>query len=292
MSVTRVGTDVWACIAEWLTVQDRCRLQETSRYFRETARLSKMWRRAQDVHCVPMTVLRRWTQVTRLSFTPRTGVDLRVINRLTKLTALQLPRRPFTRLNQLDKLTQLRAFDVQHTYLVDAWAIGDWSGLRDLQLAGCTLDPGTSFSWLRRLQHLEHLDLSYTAFSSLCDVAGLTKLKSLNVRNTKVKSLRGLTRLTNLEYLDVSRSWVRSVQEVAGLPKLKTLILDSSTITDLTPLAKLPNLRVNNLASVRQTPDHLYSVCDSSQIRQATVHFTGDISSFLGITPAERFLCR
>ena len=74
------------------------------------------------------------------------------------------------------------------------------------------------------------------------NIADVTNLKYLTIRDTNLTDLSGLERSTTLTNLDVNHTRVTDLTPLAGLPELKLLYLHNTWITDLSPLAALPSL--------------------------------------------------
>ena len=86
------------------------------------------------------------------------------------------------------------------------------------------------------------LCFSFTRISELDPLAGLTELKSLDLRSTKISDLGPLAGLTALQFLDLAGAQVLHLNPLAGLTALKALDLDGTQVADIGPLAGLTAL--------------------------------------------------
>jgi Leucine-rich repeat (LRR) protein len=102
---------------------------------------------------------------------------------------------------------------------------------------------------LASLTALQQLDLKNTRIGDLAPLAGLTALRSLSLRGTQVNDLAALAHLTSLQVLDLSDTRVEDLGPLAGLAALQRLDLWTTKVRDLAPLAKLAALQTLNLAS-------------------------------------------
>ena len=112
----------------------------------------------------------------------------------------------------------------------------------DETLVECKKPHYTSIEALEDLKNLEHLDISNTGVSRLDPLSEATKLKTLNVANTKADTLGKIKDLKSLTYLNVSRTNLRNLDGVQEMEKLMTISAKFLPGKDLTPLLPLKNL--------------------------------------------------
>ncbi len=99
---------------------------------------------------------------------------------------------------------------------------------------------------LRNAQLTENRQLS-----DISGIAGLLKLKSLDISFTQVADLSPIAGLNNLQELLCVYSQIYDLSPLAGLINLYTLKCYSTQVGDLIPLTGLANLQVLNCSSTR-----------------------------------------
>ncbi|CUX81549.1 MAG: Leucine Rich repeats (2 copies) [Roseibaca calidilacus] len=112
---------------------------------------------------------------------------------------------------------------------------------------------------IAELTGLETLVLRNTQITDLAPLAGLTRLQTLVLRNTQITDLAPLAGLTGLKRLDLCNTQITDLAPLAGLTGLKRLNLHSTQITDLRPIEALHKLRTDILGlTFQNTPaaDH------------------------------------
>jgi Leucine-rich repeat (LRR) protein len=90
--------------------------------------------------------------------------------------------------------------------------------------------------------NLTHLSFSQSKISDLSPLAGLVKLKSLDLLSTNISDLSPLAVLENLTNLNLSRTSVSDLSPLAVLENLTNLDLSRTSVSDLTALGGLENL--------------------------------------------------
>ncbi len=95
------------------------------------------------------------------------------------------------------------------------------------------------------LARIQRLDVSARSIDALKagDFAGLTNLKTLNLRDNSISDLSELRDLTNLEYLNLGYNSVSDLSPLSGLTQLNALSMSGNNISNLSPLRNLTNLR-------------------------------------------------
>ena len=105
---------------------------------------------------------------------------------------------------------------------------------------------GKDYEW-----NVVKVDLYGSQESDIKPLAGLTKLKALNLPGTKLSDLTPIAGLVNLEELYLWDTQVSDITPLAGLTKLVDLSLQDTQVSNLKPLAELTNLTWLDL---RNTP--------------------------------------
>jgi Leucine-rich repeat (LRR) protein len=132
-------------------------------------------------------------------------------------------------------------------------------GATELKISSCTLASESDFtsipisdiSPLAGLTKLRVLNLSDNNISDITPLAGLTNLEELDLGRNEITDLTPLKELTNLERLNLHINQISNIMPLAGLTNLELLHLGGgeTEISDLTPLAGLTNLEELELTS-------------------------------------------
>ena len=149
------------------------------------------------------------------------------------------------------------------TRLADLSPLSGLSSLTSLRLDGDWLSPG-AVSGLRALESLpltelavryaavsdasplsgmtklETLDLAGNRIGDISSLAGLSKLRGLNLwHNELLSDISPLSALTELTWLTLGHTRVADISPLAGLSKLRQLHLPHNLIADISPLVSL-----------------------------------------------------
>ena len=154
----------------------------------------------QQSNCSDLSPLKEWTKLEKLSIAVSPVTDLSPIAGKTTLWFLNLESVPLKSLDVLATLPNLRWLSVAH---IDA-----------------------DHAPIAKLTQLESLDVSFSKFSDLRLVAGMSRLQQLNLWGTAVTDL----------------------SPIANLP-LTNLTITDTKVTDLTPIGSMTKLR--NLSMYR-----------------------------------------
>ena len=85
------------------------------------------------------------------------------------------------------------------------------------------------------------------------DLEKLTQLEKLNLRSTKLNSLKGLEKLTQLQELALGENQLKAVTALETLTKLETLRLHNNQLTDVKGLENLTQLKYLDFADNKLT---------------------------------------
>ncbi|RKU12105.1 hypothetical protein C6501_11375 [Candidatus Poribacteria bacterium] len=196
--------------------------------------------------------------------------DLSPLAEMSKLRWLDFGRTPISDLSPLADISSLRKLTVYAgSNLNDISPLAELTGLTFLNLGGNRI---SDISPVAGLINLESLIVYHggALTSDLSALAGLTKLKHLNLRDKRTISdlspLSGLTELTslilfgniisdlsplstliNLEELDLSENLISDISPLAVLTNLVSLNLAKNSISDISPLLELGNIKSLNL---------------------------------------------
>jgi hypothetical protein len=90
---------------------------------------------------------------------------------------------------------------------------------------------------LKKLVHLDRLDLSHTQIENLDVVAGMTDLTELSIDETTITDLKPLAALTKLEKVSLESTAVKDLSPLKGAKNLKMLDITGTPITDYSVLS-------------------------------------------------------
>ncbi|RYD75923.1 MAG: hypothetical protein EOP84_17595, partial [Verrucomicrobiaceae bacterium] len=104
----------------------------------------------------------------------------------------------------------------------------DLSGLKDLEQLPADI---------KKLKHLTSVNLSQTKIKTLKPIENLRKLQKVICNNTNISDLTPLSQLKNLEHLICYSTKITDLTALGELPSLRILDIAVTEITDLTPIA-------------------------------------------------------
>ena len=112
-------------------------------------------------------------------------------------------------------------------------------------------DHNVDLSFLAGLTKLRELNLYGISISDISFLIGLTELRKLNLSHQRISDISSLAGLTELRELNLSDNLLSDISPLAGLTKLQTLKLGLNPgynrISDISPLAGLTELRTLSL---------------------------------------------
>jgi len=89
---------------------------------------------------------------------------------------------------------------------------------------------------LKKLVHMDRLDLSHTQISDLGPLAVMTELTELEIDQTNVTDLKPLEKLTKLEKVTLANTAVKDVSPLKNSHNLRVLDISGTQITDYSML--------------------------------------------------------
>ncbi len=162
----------------------------------------------------------------------------------TNLRELDLSQNPITDLRPLANLTSLESLSLwsvsPNTPTLDIRPLATLINLEMLSLWKTRISA--DISPLAGLRKLRHLDLSHSDIKDLRPLAGLIELWILGIEGNSITDLGPLTGLP-LRELNTSNNLIIDLRPLSGLKHLRTLDISNNLIEDLRPLAKLTELR-------------------------------------------------
>lgn len=89
---------------------------------------------------------------------------------------------------------------------------------------------------LKKLVHMDRLDLSHSQVADLSVVAQMTELTELEIDGTGVTDLKPLEKLTKLDKVTLANTAVKDISPLRGAAKLRVLDVTGTPITDTSML--------------------------------------------------------
>ena len=173
---------------------------------------------------------------------------------------------------------------------ITAEEMGQLTGFKRYDMA---LDRGIEdLTGLQFATNLEDLVLGWwghdgNQVSDLSPIAGLTKLRRLNLLNNPISDLSPLRGLTNLTELHLNDTLVSDLSPLSGLTNLTSLNIHPTLATDLSPLAGLINLR--SIAFSNKNLSDISPLAGLINLRNVFCwgHSISDLSPLAGLTKLE-----
>ena len=166
------------------------------------------------------------------------ALDLAAINQLPHLIHLNISGSSIKNLSPLTKLDNL-----EYLYMV---------GTTIDQVSQFNLFPNSPesqlTSFLATMTKLKLLDLSETKAGYLTFLSKLVNLRSLSVAKTRTQTLDGIQDMKKLKRLDVSNTSISTITQVQDLTKLQYLNISHTNVRSLIPLTKLSALQELDLS--------------------------------------------
>ena len=149
------------------------------------------------------------------------------------------------------------------------------------------LNPPTLKSALTGLTQLRRLEFKKSKISDISWLSGLTQLDALDLLWNSISDISALAGLTRLTWLRLARNPISDISALAGLIQLTHLDFDSNSISDISALAgltRLTNLRLDNNSISDISP-----LAELTQLTGLLFRSNGisDISALAGLTRLE-----
>ena len=149
------------------------------------------------------------------------------------------------------------------------------------------LNPPTLKSALTGLTQLRRLEFKKSKISDISWLSGLTQLDALDLLWNSISDISALAGLTRLTRLRLARNPISDISALAGLIQLTDLEFDSNSISDISALAgltRLTNLRLDN--------NSISDISPLAELTQLTYlllsgNSISDISALAGLTRLE-----
>lgn len=137
---------------------------------------------------------------------------------------------------------------------------------------------------LAGLTGLKSLDLRCTKLSDLSPLSSLAGLESLDVWGTPVRDLSPLKGLTGMQFLNLASTHVSDLSPLAGLTGLLQLVLTNTPVCDLSPLAGLTALQSLDLMGVEVSDLSPLTGLTALQNLEIASTRVSDLSPLAGLT--------
>ena len=237
---------------------------------------------------VPLTK-EKLQEVISLNVENKGIYDITGLEFATSLTELAISQNPITDLRPLSNLTQLVQLYFEHVpenaMDLDLRPLSTLINLEVLSLWNTWISA--DISTLAGLKKLRVLELSSNQIEDISLLEGLTELRILQIKGSPIKDLHPLANLTNLRRLylsDVSPITLNlDISPLANLTHLEALFLENCRVSDISLLARLKKLRILDLTN-NQILDFT-PLAGLMELRTLLIrgNWTHDISSLIGL---------
>ena len=133
----------------------------------------------------------------------------------------------------MPKFTQIHDVFLGQGDLSDLSPLSDLTTMVSLR---ATDNKVTNIDALKKLVHMDRLDLSHTQISDLSPLAVMTELTELEIDQTNVTDLKPLEKLTKLEKVTLANTAVKDVSPLKNSHALRVLDISGTQITDYSML--------------------------------------------------------
>ena len=133
----------------------------------------------------------------------------------------------------MPKFTQIHDVFLGQGDLEDLTPLADLTTMVSLR---ATDNKVKSLDALKKLVHMDRLDLSHTQVSDLSPVALMTELTELEIDQTNVTDLKPLEKLTKLEKVTLANTTVKDISPLKNSHALRILDISGTQITDYSML--------------------------------------------------------
>lgn len=180
--------------------------------------------------------------------------------------------------SQLKLLTGLTRLDVQNTTVSDFTVVRELHRLTALKLSGCVLSADT-VNAIGEITGLTELELAACAIGSAVPLQGLTKLVTLDLSNNNVSDLTPLGLMTVLETLKLHNCPVTDISPVAKCAALREIDLSGCGVTSLKALEGMKSLETLNASDNELTDIAALSGCEKLQKLNISANHVTDVSA-------------
>ena len=207
------------------------------------------------------------TKLTELNLSNTPITDASALSNLTDLTIVNLDSTQLSRLPLMNKLTALKLLSINHTSVSD---LSPLQNLPHLEKIYCdqslikqpqaeafmnanpkvlvVYDSKDLMSWWADISDTWKEILSKASGISATptkeELAGISKIDSLNVSDQNITDLRPLQKLPKLKILNAQKTAVTDLSPLADLKELTQLNIAKTAVKDLSAIARLPKLKI------------------------------------------------
>jgi Leucine-rich repeat (LRR) protein len=158
-----------------------------------------------------------------------------------------------TSMQALDEsdLLRVRSLEAHNAGIADLGGMEQLRGLEKLDLSNWSIIKEVDGRWMIDSSHVAFPFEQWNQVRDLSPLAGLVKLKELNLSLNPVEDLSPLSGLSQLTELSLGNVLAADVSPLSGLTRLTELSLGSEQIEDISPLASLTGLEELSLQNGR-----------------------------------------
>ena len=200
-----------------------------------------------------LSSLRGLTRLNNIKLRDNRITDVSPLAGLINVDWLGLEENEITDLSPLKGLIKLNGIGISGNPISD---VSPLAGLLSLERINAWNTPISDFSTLEDARRLRWIEFGNDNFiSALPSLAGLKRLRRLEINDCNISDLTPLAELTQLEWLELVNNLISDITPLRNLRGLEHLNLDANVIEDVSPLAQLTRLELlylenNNISDV------------------------------------------
>ena len=207
------------------------------------------------------------TKLTELNLSNTPVSDATALSNPTDLTTINLDSTQLSRLPSMNKLTALKLLSINHTSVSD---ISPLQNLANLEKIYCdqslikqtqaeafmnanpkvlvVYDSKDLMSWWVGISDTwKEILIKATGIRAIPtkeELAGISKIDSMNVSDRDITDLRALQKFPKLKILIAQKTAISDLSPLADLKELTQLNIAKTAVKNLSPIARLPKLKV------------------------------------------------
>ncbi len=207
-------------------------------------------------------------------------------NDLWAITVLAIPS-GVTTLADLQWMPYLEYLVIEDAVIDSLSHLEGLDRLQTVAMDSCVF-PTKDLEYIGKLPALKTLQLSNCGLSTLKGLEYATGLNTLNIGNNTIRDIAPLANMPNLKNLGMSHNALVSLEEISNLTQLEVLDVSYNAIVTTAPLAKLSNLTMLSVSGNGLMQLEGIESLTNLQTFEAADNKLVDISILAGCTQMQR----
>lgn len=192
------------------------------------------WNEIEDI-----SVLSRFTTLTKISMSGNKITDITPLAKLTNLVNLNISNNQISSLEPIKNLTNLQYIYADNNKITEITPFSQLINAKEISVSGNQI---TNIDLLTKLPNLYELDASRNDITSIENSQVNEKITNINLNYNKLSSLQGIQNIKNLQIFSASNNKITDITAITDLTKLYNLNLNANKITDITKINKIKQL--------------------------------------------------